>query len=95
MALTSGIWYAALAYAALAVYTDMRRRDFTCAILAIAVFGMQLFLLLWEARGRYMFSYVPLMLLLAAGSISRPERCMSAVKEGWLWQRVMAKRGRW
>jgi len=94
MAMTSGIWYAVLAYAALAVYTDMRRRNYSCAIPVIAVFGIQLFLLLWEARGRYMFSYVPLMLLLAAGSVSRPQQCISAVKEGWLWQRVMAKCGR-
>lgn len=91
MAIASGIWYAVLALAALNVYTDVRRRDFRCAITAIAVFGIQLFLMLWEARGRYMFGYVPLMLLLAAGFPARMKSCIDAVKGGWLWWRVLTK----
>lgn len=91
LALTSGIWYAMIAYASLSVYADMRRRDFTCAIPVIAVLGIQLFLLLWEARQRYIFGYVPLVLLLAAGYVSRPSLCLDAVREGWLWRRISAK----
>lgn len=91
MAAASGIWYAVLAFAALAVYKDMRRRDVCCAVVAVAVFGMQLFLLLWEARSRYMFSYVPLVFLLAAGSLACPAQCIKAVKGGWVWQHVRKK----
>ena len=80
-----------IAYASLSVYADMRRRDFTCAIPVIAVLGIQLFLLLWEARQRYIFGYVPLVLLLAAGYVSRPSLCLDAVREGWLWRRISAK----
>lgn len=94
MAITVGIWHAVMAYAALAVYTDIRRRDLTHAMVAVAVFGMQLFLMLWEARGRYMFGFVPIMLMLAAGGISAPRRCLDAIKEGWLWRRVTAARQR-
>ena len=45
---------------------DIRRRDLRAALPCIALFGMMLFLMLWEARGRYIFSFVPVMLLLGA-----------------------------
>lgn len=86
-ALTSGVWYAVLVFAALSIYEDMRRRDMRCAVVTVAVFGMLLFLLLWEARSRYMFSFVPLMLLLACGSLSRPAQCIKTIGEGRLCQR--------
>ena len=91
MTFTSGIWYAVLAYAALSVYMDIRKHNFNCAIITIAILGIQIFLLLWEARGRYMFNYTPLMLLLAAGSISQPSQYLSTVKEGPLWKNVIPK----
>ena len=71
-----------LILAACSLMTDLRRKDITCALPAIAVFGMLLFLLLWEARGRYVFSYVPVVLLLSAACASRPLDLEETVKEG-------------
>ena len=70
-AVCSGVWYASLLLAALAVYADMRRHNWRAAIPAVAVLGMLLFLLLWEARSRYMFSFVPVVLLLASMGIEK------------------------
>ena len=87
MAVCSGVWFAALLMAAASVAADMRRRDFSFAVIAVAVLGMLLFLLLWEARSRYMFSYVPLVLLLASGFLARTDDA----KEGRPWQRAMQR----
>lgn len=65
-AVCTGVWLAALLLAALAVYGDLRRRQLRLALPAVAMLGMLLFLLLWEARSRYMFSFTPIVLLLAA-----------------------------
>ena len=43
-------------------------------MLYVAFFGATLFLMLWEARSRYLFGFVPVLLLLAArGVIGRKE----------------------
>ena len=65
-ALTTGIWLAQLTLALLACVRDIRRRDVSGAMLYVAFFGAMLFLMLWEARGRYLFGFVPVPLVLAA-----------------------------
>ena len=65
-AITTGIWLAQLTLALLACVRDIRRRDVSGAMLYVAFFGATLFLMLWEARGRYLFGFVPVMLVLAA-----------------------------
>ena len=65
-ALCTGIWMAQLTLALLACVRDIRRKDVSGAMLYIAFFGATLFLMLWEARGRYIFGFVPVALLLAA-----------------------------
>lgn len=65
-AVASGIWIAQMLLAAAGCLRDIRRRDLRAALPCIALFGMMLFLMLWEARGRYIFSFVPVMLLLGA-----------------------------
>lgn len=65
-AVTSGVYFAALALAAAGCLRDIRRRDLRAATLYVAMFGMMLFLMLWEARPRYLFGFVPVLLLLAA-----------------------------
>ena len=70
-AVCSGVWYAVLVLAALGAYAALRRRSIRAAVPAIAALGMLLFLLLWEARSRYMFSFVPVLLLLASVGIER------------------------
>lgn len=66
-AVTSGIWAAQMLLAAYGILRDIRRRDLRTALPCVAMFGMMLFLMLWEARGRYIFGFVPVMLLLACG----------------------------
>ncbi len=72
--LLTGIWMAAVALAVAGCVRDIRRRDVTAAMLYVAMFGMMFFLMIWEARGRYVFGFVPVMLLLAgrafAGGVS-------------------------
>lgn len=72
-AVCSGIFMAQLALAAFCCLRDIRRRDTRMAMLYIAVFGMLLFLMLWEARSRYLFSFVPVILLLAATHAAKEE----------------------
>ena len=73
-ALTTGIWLAQLTLALAACVRDIRRRDISGAMLYVAFFGATLFLMLWEARSRYLFGFVPVLLLLAArGAIGRKE----------------------
>lgn len=73
-AVCTGIYLAVLAMGAAGCLDDIRRRDTATAMLCIALFGMMLFLLLWEARSRYLFGFVPVMLLLAAAHMARRGR---------------------
>lgn len=63
---TSGIWSACLLLCALAIARNLRRGDRKAAIPAVALLGIQMFLLLWEARSRYMFNFMPVVLVLSA-----------------------------
>ena len=65
-AVCTGIWMAQWTLALLACIRDIRKWETDAAMLYIAVFGVTLFLMLWEARGRYLFGFVPAALLLAA-----------------------------
>ena len=65
-AVCCGMWLAHLALAALGCARDIRNRDVRAAMPAVAMFGMMLFLMLWEARGRYAFAFTPVLLLLSA-----------------------------
>lgn len=64
-ALCTGISIAHMLLACAGCALAIRRRDTRTAMLAVSLFGMLLFLMLWEARSRYLFSYVPVLLLLS------------------------------
>ena len=68
-AIASGIFFAHLLMAVAACVRDIRRRDLSMGIGYVAAFGMMLFLMLWEARTRYFFGYVPVILLLGSMAI--------------------------
>lgn len=64
--IVSGVYFAQLFLAVAACARDIRRRDLRMAMGYVAMFGMMLFLMLWEARPRYFFGFVPVILLLAS-----------------------------
>ena len=66
----TGVWMAVVALALAGCLRDIRRRDTRAAMVYIAMFGMMLFLMIWEARGRYVFGFVPVMMLLAGRAFS-------------------------
>lgn len=67
----TGGYLAIFALALLSCLRDIREKDVKAAIPTIAMFGIMLFLMLWEARSRYFFGFVPVLLLLAARSLSK------------------------
>ncbi len=40
------------------------------AYVDLAVFGLALFLMIWETRSRYLFNFIPLMIIMAANGIN-------------------------
>ena len=64
--IASGVFFAQLLLAIAACVRDIRRWDLRMAAGYVAAFGMMLFLMLWEARARYFFGFVPVILLLAS-----------------------------
>ncbi|WP_367924175.1 glycosyltransferase family 39 protein [uncultured Ruthenibacterium sp.] len=60
-----GIQVAMLAGLAAASVNAARRRDHRATVLRVAVLGLALFLLLWEARSRYLLNFLPVMLVAA------------------------------
>ena len=95
MGVCSGIWSAHLLLIALSLWLDMKQRDLRAAIPAVALLGMLMFLMLWEARGRYMFSFVPVALLLSMGGAARARTLGQALKEGRLCKALTRTAGRW
>lgn len=69
----TGVWMAYVVLACIGCVRDIRRRDVRAAMGYIAMFGMMLFLMIWEARGRYVFGFVPVMLLLAGRAFAQRE----------------------
>lgn len=70
-AVCSGVFGAHLIFAALACLRDMRKKDFGAALMYVAMFGFMTFMLIWEVRSRYIFNFVPVLLLLSVGFIAR------------------------
>lgn len=94
MGVCSGIWSAHLLLIALSLWLDMKQRDLRAAIPAVALLGMLMFLMLWESRGRYMFSFVPVALLLSMGGAARARTLGQALKEGRLCKALTRTAGR-
>lgn len=63
-AVCTGMHMACLLLAFAGCMRDIRRRDTSLALVYIAMFGVMLFLMIWEARSRYLLNFVPLLLLL-------------------------------
>jgi hypothetical protein len=80
-AVCSGIFAAHLMLCALGCLRDIRRRDLRAALLQVAAFGAMLFLMLWEARSRYIFSFTPVFLLLSAAYLTREEMPRTELRE--------------
>lgn len=70
-AICSGIFIAHLIFAVLACLRDMKKKDFRAALLYVAMFGFMVFMLIWEVRSRYIFNFVPVLLLVSMGFIAR------------------------
>ena len=65
-ALCTGVFAAHMALCVAGCLIDLKKRDPRAAALAVAMFGIMLFLMFWEARSRYVFPFVPVLLLLSA-----------------------------
>lgn len=63
--IASGIYYAHLFMALLGCVRDIRRRDVRMALGYVAAFGMMFFMMLWEARTRYFYGCISVILLLS------------------------------
>ncbi len=73
--LCTGILGAHLLLSSVGCALAIRRYDLRTAMLSIAMFGMLLFLMLWEARSRYLFGFMPVLLMLSsAGATLIAER---------------------
>lgn len=58
-----------LALCAWGTVKAVHRRDCSLTVVRVAVFGLLLFLLLWEARSRYIVNFLPLFLLCAGAGL--------------------------
>ena len=70
-AVCTGIAMAHMLLAALGTWRALRARDTRTALPAVAMVGIILFLLIWEARGRYGFGFMPALLLLSCDCVCR------------------------
>ena len=66
LAACSGIWFSVLLSALLHAWANRKRPAPALLLLCVSCLGILLFLMIWEARSRYIFSFVPLFLLLAS-----------------------------
>lgn len=66
--LCTGVFMAHVLIAAFGALRDIRCHDLRTALPCVALFGAMLFLMLWEARSRYLWGYVPVFLLLSGVS---------------------------
>lgn len=82
-ALCTGIWGAHLLLSCIGCALAIRRYDLRTALLCVALFGLMLFLMIWETRSRYFFGFMPVMLLLScAGVMGLTEPAVRGNKEG-------------
>ena len=65
-AVTTGIWMSQLFLGIIGIRGAFKKHRFNQEIICVACLGIVLFLLIWEARSRYLFGYIPLFLLLSA-----------------------------
>ena len=70
-AVCTGVSMAHMLLTALGTARALRARDTRTALPAVAMVGIILFLLLWEARGRYSFGFMPVLLLLSCDCVCR------------------------
>lgn len=70
-AICTGVFMAHLLLSLCGCARDIKKRDTSAAMLYVAAFGVMLFLLVWEARSRYFFNFVPVFLLLSAMSVTQ------------------------
>lgn len=70
-AMCTGMAMAHMLLTALGTARALRARDTRTALPAVALVGIILFLLLWEARGRYSFGFMPALLLLSCDCVCR------------------------
>ena len=64
---------AILFWMAMAALRSFIRRNEALAFLRVAVFGLVLFLLVWETQARYLVSFLPIFLLCAVEAGPRPK----------------------
>ena len=74
------LWMGVLALNLLAVFD--KRKDAAIYVLFLSLIGIALFELLFEARARYIFTYVPIYILLACGSAEQVQKRIRL-----LWQK--------
>ena len=63
-AITTGIWMAQLFMAVLCALSDLRRKEIQRSVFYVTCLGSILFLMIWEARSRYLFGFVPVYLMI-------------------------------
>jgi len=71
LSVCTGIFIVHLVFSALACLRDIRQCSFKASLLYISFFGMILFMLIWEAKSRYIFNFTPVLLLLSMGYVVR------------------------
>ena len=81
-AVCTGVAMAHMLLAALGTGRALRARDTRTALPAVAMVGIILFLLLWEARGRYSFGFMPVLLLLSCDCACREGPLPRSPQEG-------------
>ncbi len=65
MGIESGIWFGLLALVAVRQYRELQDGKHRKSLFYISVLGVILFLMMWEARSRYLFNFVPVFMLCA------------------------------
>mgnify|MGYP003433817205 FL=1 len=67
--LCTGLWFAILCGSVLGAAKAAHRGAHHATVVRIAVIGLTLFLLLWEARSRYLVNFLPLILICGASGL--------------------------
>ncbi|MEF9970276.1 MAG: glycosyltransferase family 39 protein [Ruthenibacterium sp.] len=67
--LSTGLWFAILCGCVLGGVKAARRGTHAATFIRVAVVGLTLFLLLWEARSRYLVNFLPLILICGADGL--------------------------
>ncbi len=65
-AITTGIWMAQLFLSGICAWKDFQKKKTVRAVFYLACLGIILFLMIWEARSRYLFSFIPVFLMIPA-----------------------------